>query len=128
MSKLVGTIALGGAGAVMLVVGTLHLVAPQMMMQGPAIPLTTVNHLHLVRAALGGAFVGMAALFLLGLFRDRMRPFALLSVAILFGGFAFGRLLSLALDGLPAGMFLGILGFEVVFAALASFASHSERE
>jgi hypothetical protein len=122
-----GTIALGGAGAVMLVVGTLHLVAPQMMMEAPAIQLTTVNHLHLIRAALGGAFLGIAALFLLGLLRDCMRAFALLSVAVLFCGFVFGRLASIALDGVPAGMFLAILAFELIFASLASFALRAEQ-
>lgn len=117
-----GTIALAGAGAVMLVVGTLHLVAPQMMMEAPAIELTTVNHLHLIRAALGGAFVGIAALFLLGLIWERMRAFALFSIIVLFCGFAFGRLVSIAIDGVPAGMFLAILAFELIFASLAFFA------
>jgi hypothetical protein len=122
-----GTFALGGAGAVMLVVGTLHLISPRMMMEAPAIELTTVNHLHLIRAALGGAFLGIATLFLLGLFRDRMRTFALLSVVILFSGFAFGRLVSIVLDGVPAGMFLGILAFELTFAVLAVFALRTEQ-
>jgi hypothetical protein len=126
MKRKLGTIALGGAGTVMLVVGTLHLVAPQMMMEAPAIQLATVNHLHLIRAALGGAFLGIAALFLLGLFRERMRAFALLSVAVLFAGFAFGRLVSIALDGVPAGMFLGILAFELIFAVLAFSALRAE--
>ena len=111
----------------MLLVGSLHLVAPQMMMEAPAIQLTTVNHLHLIRAALGGAFLGIAALFLLGLLRDRMRAFALLSVAVLFCGFAFGRLVSIALDGVPAGMFLAILAFEVIFALLAFLALRAEK-
>lgn len=122
-----GTIALGGAGVVMLLVGTLHLVAPQMMMEAPAIELTTVNHLHLIRAALGGAFLGIAALFLLGLYKERLRAFALLSVAVLFSGFAFGRLFSITLDGVPAGLFLAILAFELIFAALAFFALRAEQ-
>jgi Domain of unknown function (DUF4345) len=122
-----GTIALGGAGAVMLVVGSLHLVAPQMMMETPAIQLSTVNHLHLVRAALGGAFLGIAALFLLGLLRERMRAFSLLSVLVLFSGFAFGRLVSIAVDGMPVGMFLAILAFELIFAGLAFSALQAER-
>jgi hypothetical protein len=123
-----GTIALAGAGTVMLVVGTLHLVAPQMMMETPAIELTTVNHLHLVRAALGGAFIGIAALFFLGLVRVRLRLFALLSIVVVFSGFAFGRLVSVALDGAPAGMFLGILAFELVFAGLAFAALRAEQQ
>ncbi len=61
-----GTTALAGAGSMMLVVGALHLVAPQMMMEAPAIQLTTVNHRHVIRAAYGGAYLGIAALFFLG--------------------------------------------------------------
>lgn len=114
-----GTIALGGAGAMMLGVGALHLVAPQMMMEAPAIQLTTVNHRHVIRAAYGGAYLGIAALFLLGLFREALRPFALIAVAVLFGGFAFGRLVSIALDGVPVGLYLAVLAFEVTFAILA---------
>ncbi len=123
-----GTVALAGAGVVMVTVGTLHLVAPQMMMDPPAIELTTVNHLHLVRAALGGAFVGIATLFLLGLLRERLRAFALLSVVVLFSGFAFGRLVSIAVDGVPADLFLGVLAFEVIFAILAFAALRAEEQ
>jgi hypothetical protein len=122
-----GTIALGGAGTMMLAVGTLHLLAPQMMMEAPAIELTTVNHRHVVRAAYGGAYLGMAALFALGLLDRTARAFSLLSIAILFGGFALGRLFSLAVDGLPVPLYLGVLAFEVAFAALAIAAIRSER-
>jgi hypothetical protein len=75
----------------------------------------------------GGAFVGIAALFLLGLFREHLRAFSLLSVAVLFSGFAFGRLVSIVLDGVPAGMFLGILAFELIFAGLALAALRAEQ-
>jgi hypothetical protein len=122
-----GTIALGGAGAMMLVVGTLHLVAPQMMMETPAIQLTTVNHRHVVRAAYGGAYLGIAALFLLGLFQQSHRAFALISVAVLFGGFAVGRLVSIAFDGMPVGLYLGVLSAELAFAVLALSAWRSEQ-
>lgn len=116
---MVGTIALAGSGAMMLVVGGLHLVAPQMMMATPGIELTSVNHHHIIRAAYGGAYLGIAALFLSGLVRPAQRGFALLAVAMLFGGFAFGRLVSLALDGVPVALYLAVLAFEMTFAALA---------
>jgi hypothetical protein len=110
----------------MLVVGVLHLIAPQMMMEAPAIQLTTVNHLHVIRAAYGGAYLGIAALFLLGLRRERARTFSLISVTLLFGGFAFGRLVSIALDGVPVGLYIAVLAFETIFAALAFFALRAE--
>jgi hypothetical protein len=122
-----GTIALGGAGLMMLVVGALHLIAPQMMMNTPAIELTTVNQQHIIRAAYGGAYLGIAAVFLLGLFRRDLRHSSLLAVLILFSGFAFGRLVSLAADGVPVALYLGVLAFEVTFAALALAALRKER-
>lgn len=121
-----GSIALTCAGTMMLVVGALHLVAPKMMMEAPAIQLTTVNHLHVIRAAYGGAYLGIAALFLLGLLRSQLRTFALLSVAVLFGGFAFGRLVSIALDGMPVGLYLAVLAFEMIFAVLSFAALQAE--
>lgn len=121
-----GTTALAGAGLMMLVVGALHLMAPQMMMEAPTIQLTSVNHRHVIRAAYGGAYLGIAALFLLGFLRDHLRAFALLSVSVLFGGFAFGRLVSIALDGMPVGLYLGVLAFEMIFAVLAFSALKAE--
>jgi hypothetical protein len=122
-----GTVALAGAGAMMLIVGTLHLIAPQMMMKTPNIDLSTVNHLHVIRAAYGGAYLGIAALFLLGLFRDHARAFALLAVSVLFGGFAFGRLVSILLDGVPVALYIAVLAVEVILAGLAFVALRVER-
>lgn len=116
-----------GAGLMMLIVGGLHLIAPQMMMEAPAIQLTTVNHRHIIRAAYGGAYLGIAALFLLGLLRPHLRAFALVAVAVLFSGFAFGRLVSIALDGVPVGLYLAVLAFEMIFAVLAFSAWRGEQ-
>lgn len=113
-----------GAGMMMLVVGALHLVAPQMMMREPNIALTTVNHFHIVRAAYGGAYLGMAALFLAGLFDAALRRASLVAVALLFSGFAFGRVVSIIVDGLPVTLYAAVLGFELLFAALAVVSLH----
>lgn len=121
-----GTIVLGGAGAMMLVVGALHLVAPQMMMEAPAIDLTSTNHHHVIRAAYGGAYLGIATLFLLGLVNRTLRASSLLAVTVLFAGFAVGRLVSMALDGVPVALYLGVLAFELMFAALAFVANRQE--
>lgn len=108
-----------GAGTMMLLVGLLHLLAPQMMMQAPAIELSSVNHLHIIRAAYGGAYLGIAALFLLGTFKTDLRQASLIAVALLFAGFAVGRIVSILLDGIPVPLYLAVLAFEVVFASLA---------
>lgn len=108
-----------GAGLMMLVVGALHLFAPQMMMDTPRISLTSTNHLHVIRAAYGGAYLGIAALFLLGVMKPAYRRTSLIAVALIFAGFALGRIVSIALDGVPVALYLGVLAFEVTFAILA---------
>ncbi|MEZ5658463.1 MAG: DUF4345 domain-containing protein [Burkholderiaceae bacterium] len=111
-----------GAGLMMLVVGALHLLAPQMMMRGPGIELTTVNHLHVIRAAYGGAYLGIAAVFLMGALGRLARRESLWAVILIFGGFAFGRLASMAVDGMPVGLYLGVLAAELFFATCAAWA------
>ncbi len=120
MANKLGRFTLIGAGAMMLIIGALHLVAPQMMMATPGVDLPTVNHRHVIRAAYGGAYLGIAAMFLLGLARERLREASLLAVATIFAGFAFGRLVSLAVDGAPVALYLAVLAFEILFATLAA--------
>ncbi|MGE3646343.1 MAG: DUF4345 family protein [Beijerinckiaceae bacterium] len=110
---------LAGAGLMMLVVGALHLIAPQMMMDEPGIKLTSVNHFHVIRAAYGGAYMGIASLFLYGLVRKSFQQASLVAVAFLFSGFAFGRIFSIFADGIPVALYLAVLTFELLFATLA---------
>lgn len=121
MSKL-ARFTLWGAGLTMLVVGAMHLFNPQMMMNTPQIQLSTVNHLHVVRAAYGGAYLGIATLFLMGALGRIPTRMGLLSVLILFGGFAVGRVFSIVVDGLPVSLYLRVLATEVFFAACAAVA------
>lgn len=111
-----------GAGLMMLVVGALHLVNPQMMMREPGIALTSANHFHVVRAAYGGAYLGIAALFLAGALQRIDTRAALAAVALIFGGFALGRVVSLAADGVPVALYLGVLGAEIFFVVCAALA------
>lgn len=111
-----------GAGLMMLVVGALHLINPQMMMTEPGIVLSSVNHFHVVRAAYGGAYLGIAALFLSGALGWMGARPALQAVLLLFGGFALGRLVSIVVDGLPVPLYLGVLGAELFFAVCAVLA------
>ena len=106
----------------MLVVGALHLLAPQMMMKEPGIVLSSTNHFHVVRAAYGGAYLGIAALFLAGAFGRIDVRAALTAVVLIFSGFALGRVVSIAVDGMPVPLYLGVLGAELLFAACAVLA------
>lgn len=106
----------------MLVVGALHLFNPQMMMSEPGIVLSSTNHLHVVRAAYGGAYLGIAALFLAGSLRRIDVRAALAAVVLIFGGFALGRIVSIVADGMPVPLYLGVLGAEISFATCAVLA------
>jgi hypothetical protein len=119
--------ALFGAGLMMLVVGALHLLNPQMMMREPGIVLSSTNHFHVVRAAYGGAYLGIAALFLAGALKRINDRAALAAVVLIFGGFALGRIVSIAADGMPVPLYLGVLGAELFFAACAVLALRQPR-
>ena len=107
--------------------GTLYLIAPQMMLATPAIQLHSVNEYHLVRSAYGGGFLGLAALFGIGARVRSLEKSSLLAIASVLSGFAFGRLYSIAVDGIPTPLFLAVLGFEVFFAALAVIVLRAQR-
>lgn len=117
-----GRSTLWGAGLMMLVVGALHLLAPQMMMRDPGIELSSANHFHVVRAAYGGAYLGIGALFLAGALQRIPQRAGLVAVLLIFGGFALGRMVSIALDGLPVPLYLAVLAAELFFAAAAALA------
>lgn len=120
-------LAIFGAALMMLVVGALHLLAPQMMMKDPGIELSTVNHLHVIRAAYGGAYMGMGVLFLLGAFKREFARYSLVAITVLFGGFALGRLFSIAVDGMPVPLYIGVLSAELFFAVLAIISLRTDR-
>ncbi|MDH4450487.1 MAG: DUF4345 domain-containing protein [Rhodoferax sp.] len=113
---------LAGAALMMMIVGALHLFAPQMMMNDAKLALTSASHFHVIRAAYGGAYLGIGALFAMGWFRPALASFSLLSIAIVFIGFATGRVYSMVVDGLPVPLYLGVLGAELLFSALAILA------
>jgi hypothetical protein len=88
---------------------------------------STVNHLHVIRAAYGGAYLGIATLFILGALGRIHAATALISVLVLFGGFAVGRVFSMVVDGLPVDLYFRVLATEVFFALCAAFALRQHR-
>lgn len=108
-----------GAGVMMLIPGVLYIFNPQMMLADAGMQLRSVNEFHVIRTAYGGAFLGTAAVFFMGAWRSELRRGALLAVVLLLGGYAFGRLVSMGLEGAPAPLYFGILSAELVFVALA---------
>lgn len=101
-------------------VGLVYLIAPGFMVAQNGITLASVDHVHLVRAAYGGLFVTFGASFLLGALMPALERFALYGLLLFMGGFAFGRLTSILVDGLPGPTFLIALASELLFAGGAA--------
>ncbi len=108
------------------IVGLVYLVSPATMLAPAGLVPDSVNGFHAARAAYGGAFAGFALFWLAGVLRAPLRRPALMSLAVFMAAFAFGRLVSLAVDGLPSAMFLGALATELLLAPAALWAVRSE--
>ena len=72
------------------------------------------NGTHLFRAIMG-LYLALAAFWVVGAIRPRLAVPALWSLVIFMLGLAAGRLLSLAIDGVPHPLLLVYLGLEALF-------------
>lgn len=81
--------------------------------------INTVSALNELRANYGGLQIGMGLFLLAGLCcKTYVRP-ALLAQALIVGGLAVGRLVSIALDGQPNAFVQGLIVLESVTALIS---------
>lgn len=80
----------------------------------------SVSALNELRANYGGLQIGIGLLLLIGALLPSMTRPALLVQALLVGGLAAGRLVSIGLDGLPNGFVLMLLALESTIALLSA--------
>lgn len=106
-------------GLAFLLIGANTFRDPQAAMRGVDLLLHSVSAVNEVRANYGGMQIGMGLFFLAGAWRPRLTRPALLALALFTGGLVAGRLISMALDGLPNSMVLALLLLEVVAASVA---------
>ncbi len=78
---------------------------------------TPINVTHIFRAVMG-LYLGFAMLWLVGAFNQKYQLSALYSLVVFMVGLAFGRLLSMTLDGVPNGLLLFYLFLEFGFGIL----------
>lgn len=81
--------------------------------------INTVSALNELRATYGGLQIGMGLYLLAGIACKSMTRPALLAQALIVGGLASGRLISIALDGLPNAFVQGLVVLESVTALLS---------
>jgi hypothetical protein len=111
---------LGVVGTVFLGLGSINLFFPTAGMAGFEMQITTVSALNEIRANYGGMHFALGLLFLAGACRGSLRISTLLVVALFTGGLVLGRLLSVALDGMPNLFVLGLLSLEAVGCVVAA--------
>ena len=106
------------AGLIGLFVGGGLLFFPDQLQADNGIMLSSASHFSETRAP-GSAIFSAAIFALISIFRVHWRRTALIIMALFFLAYGFGRLLSLALDGMPAsGLFYAMIG-ELVMGILA---------
>lgn len=77
-----------------------------------AVPVESVNAAHIFRAFMG-LYLALAGFWLIGALKTHLRQSALLSLIVFMFGLAAGRLLSLAIDGVPHWLLLTYLLLEL---------------
>ena len=111
-------IALGLAGITALGIGSLILVAPHAFYAGYGIdPGRDASLLSEMRAP-GACLAALGAVMLAGIVRPALRHAAVVAALTVFLAFPAGRVVGLAVDGMPSGGILGALVLEIAIAAL----------
>jgi len=115
------SIVLGSAGAGIAAIGATYLGAPGLLLDVYGISLQSASEANLFRGAYGGVFIAFALLFFGGALKESLARPALFSLLAFMGGFALGRLVSMAVDGMPHILLVAIFAVEVVYAVAALY-------
>lgn len=110
--------ALGLSGLTALVIGAFILSAPSAFYAGYGITLDGDASLLSELRAPGAGLAGMGALMLLGLVRQTILPVSVAVALTVFVAFPAGRIVGLAVDGMPSTGIIGALAVELVVAVL----------
>jgi hypothetical protein len=111
-------IALGLSGLTALTIGAFILFSPHAFCAGYGITLGQDTNLLSELRAPGAGLAGFGLLMLLGIWWHTILPVAMAVALVVFIAFPAGRLVGLAVDGLPSGSIIGALVVELVIAAL----------
>jgi len=115
-------IALGIAGVSALGIGAAITLAPHAFYASYGITLGSDPSLLSELRAPGAGLAALGAVMLAGLVRPSLSGVALIASLVVFLGFPAGRLIGLALDGMPSAGIVAALVFELGVAALCLFA------
>ncbi len=114
--------ALGVSGLTALGIGAAILVAPHSFYASYGIKVGNNPSLLSELRAPAAGLAAFGVLMLAGIWRSKMAALAKAAALTVFLAFPAGRLVGLAIDGLPSGGIIGALSFELAVAALCVFA------
>ena len=112
-------ICLAVAALAFLIVGIGHMVVPLTMVEPMNIELRGINALNEIRANYGGMHSLMGIFFLSGALVTKLRAAALVTLAIFTSGLVLGRMVSIAIDGVPGTFIWLLLVGELILAITA---------
>lgn len=110
--------ALGLSGLTAVTIGAFILFAPNAFYAGYGITLGDDASLLSELRAPGAGLAGCGLLMLLGAWRHAVLPIGMAVALAVFTAFPAGRLVGIAVDGMPSGSVIGALVVELVIAAL----------
>jgi len=111
-------------GVIFAVVGVIALFVPHVLFDPIGVSVTTASGLAEIRAAYGSFFLCSAGLFWMGSMRAELRRTSLTWACMVLTGFVVGRLISLAIDGMPNGVAMASMGAEIIGAIVAGVLLH----
>ena len=81
------------------------------------ISVSSINLTHILRAVMG-LYLAMLLFWFIGAFNTQLRQAAIYSLIIFMLGLAFGRIISLIIDGVPNSLLLIYLALELLLGVL----------
>lgn len=106
------------SGTILLAIGFTLLIAPAVMHAANGVALGNNPSLLSEIRAPGGALLALGALVLAGVFVSRLRYPATMIAAIVYVAYGMSRLLSMAIDGMPASGIMVATGLEIAIGAV----------
>lgn len=108
-------------GLTLTAIGLAYCIDPGLLLARYELGIDSVSHDNMYRGAYGGVFITIGLCIALGFRSEQHRAQATWLVLLIMGGFAIGRLASIAAVGLPHPQILSLLGFEIVSSVVCAY-------
>lgn len=120
MSQVLTKIALAGSGVILAFIGSALMFAPQAFLKLSHVTVERDPGLMSELTAPSGVLLITGALMMLGCVKQRFTNPGLIAGAMVYGSYGFGRVVSMALHGVPSESLVGAMAVELGIAACLS--------